>query len=130
MGFRLYSAKEWISDHTQNPYKRLDKEHCFWRKKKTLRLKDTRPKRTSDVQAFEDRPTCNFNISPFSVFARLKTAYVNLLLKAGSIDDITRELFQSMCIHGGRTSSGLTKFEKRYLEHLKRTLEDGQTVVI
>ncbi|KAJ7532859.1 hypothetical protein O6H91_13G022600 [Diphasiastrum complanatum] len=101
MGFRLNSEKEWISVHTQNPYKRIHKEHCFWpRKEKTLRLKDARPRRTSDVMA------------------------------SGSIDGITRELFQSMCIHGGRTSSGLTKFEKRYLEHFKRTLEDGQTVVI
>ncbi|KAJ7532837.1 hypothetical protein O6H91_13G022100 [Diphasiastrum complanatum] len=93
-----------------------------------MRLEDMRLKSSSYVNACSEDPACTF-ISPLAVLALLKTAYVNLLLKAGSVNDI-RELFGSKNINGGRTSSGLTKFEKRYLEHLKRILEDGQSIVI
>ncbi|KAJ7296355.1 hypothetical protein O6H91_13G022300 [Diphasiastrum complanatum] len=133
MEFRLSfgsrkAEERMFGNYTRNSYKRLNKEHSGRRKLKIMRIKDMQLKSPPDVKACEDR--VSMFSSPLAVFARLKTAYVNLLQKAGSVDDI-RELFGSVNTNGERSSStGLTKFERQYLEHLKRILEDGQSVVI
>ncbi|KAJ7529654.1 hypothetical protein O6H91_15G060400 [Diphasiastrum complanatum] len=126
--FTSRAAKEWIYGHTTNPYRRLHKQHRSRQRVKILGMKDMQLTKNSPVMAHQD-PRGRF-MSPLALFARLNTAYLNILMKAKSVGDV-RQLLQSMRIlRSSRSTSKLTKFEKHYIEHLRRILEDGQAVVI
>ncbi|KAJ7529660.1 hypothetical protein O6H91_15G060900 [Diphasiastrum complanatum] len=122
-------AKEWIYGHTTNPYKRLHKQHCSSQSLKIRRMKDMQLTKKSQPLKANQNPGCKF-MSPVALLARLNTAYRNILMKAKSLGDV-RQFFQSMGIpRSRRSTSKLTKFEKHYIQHLRRILEDGQSVVI